>query len=304
VTATFLQNQPPALTFWTYDTDAGAAAVTTAIIDVFLDAGAQYSDAGYFYYKDSGAILYEDGGVFYNDAGVLFGFLSFGACEVIEIGASASGSDAGQDAGSNGATYTEVSAGTLTVTGGTAPIVVAPTTSGGTVSYSYVATTGAGDGGPSFGAGDTLTVSASGAAAPAFTGTVTLPGTIQVTAPPPPSPTAPDGAVLPFPALAAPIVRTADLAIAWTGGSSGSVLVGLGGSGGSAVQCQFPESAGGGVIPAAALAYLPATPSDAGGVSALLSITPRSTSTVVQSGWGIQIGAIGSGGYTAAAVLQ
>jgi hypothetical protein len=304
VTASFLQNQAPALTFWTYDVDAGAAGVTTALTDLFLDAGAQYSDAGYFYYKDSGAIVYEDGGVFYDDAGVLFGFLSFGACEVIEVG-SALGSDGGSDAGTStgGNGYVEVSAGTLTVTGGTAPIVIAPTTSGANVSYSYVAATGTGDGGPSFAAGDTLTVSASGGAAPAFTATIALPGTIQITEPPPPSPTLPDGAVLPLPTLTTPIGRTAALTIAWTGGSSGNVLVALGESGGAAVECLFPESAGRGVIPAAALAYLAPTPAD-GGANALLTIAPLSTSTVVTSGWGIQLQANGNGGYLAFAVIQ
>jgi hypothetical protein len=220
VTAAFVQNESPALTFWFYDGDGGVASVTTALTDLFLDAGAQYSDAGYFYYKDSGAILYEDGGVLYDDAGVFFGVWSFGACQVVEVGSQLSQSDGGPEAGTSN--ITEVSAGTLTVTGGTAPIVIAPTSTAGYVSYSYLGVTGAGDAGPSFAAGDTLTVSANGAAAPAFSATVTVPGTIQVTEPPPPPQTLPDGAPLGIPMLAAPIARTTDLPLAWTGGSSGT----------------------------------------------------------------------------------
>jgi hypothetical protein len=299
VSASFVQNQSPALTFWFYDGDGGVASVTTALIDLFLDAGAQYSDAGYFYYKDSGAILYQDGGVLYDDAGVFFGVWSFGACQVVEVGSQFSQTDGGSEAGT---VLTEVSAGTLTVSGGTAPVVIAPTNTAGYVSYSYQSTSGAGDGGPSFAAGDTLTVSASGAAAPAFSATVTVPGTIQVTEPPPPSPTLPDGAPLVFPMLAAPIARTTDLPIAWTGGSSGNVLVALSSSG-TSIECLFPESAGSAVIPAAALSYLPQTPTD-GGLGAAFEISPMSTRAVVTSGWGIQVQVTGTGGVYAFAAIQ
>jgi hypothetical protein len=70
------------------------------------------------------------------------------------------------------------------------------------------------------------------------------------------------------------IARCADLPIAWTGGAAGTRTFQVSqtlGATGTLVVCTFPESAGSGVIPAAALGYL--TPS-----GALDGGSPESTS--------------------------
>ncbi|MGH7296631.1 MAG: hypothetical protein ACRELB_16955 [Polyangiaceae bacterium] len=136
-----------------------------------------------------------------------------------------------------------VSAGALTVTGGAfgdSGIDIGPDNLG---SYLYNTT------GPMFSAGDTLTVSASGATVPAFAPTsIVAPGSVTLTSP------AQDSGVLTIP-------TTQDLAVAWTGGVTGARLIldlsaaFTDGSSASAA-CSWDASSGAGTIPAGALASL------------------------------------------------
>jgi len=105
--------------------------------------------------------------------------------------------------------------------------------------------------GPLFAPGDSITVSASGAALPAFSRKVIAPEKVALTAP--------DCTHLGSPTCGK-FDQTQDLPVAWTGGS-GTVDVMLSVSGGTigsaTMHCRLPAADGHGVIPVAALAALP-----------------------------------------------
>jgi hypothetical protein len=88
--------------------------------------------------------------------------------------------------------------------------------------------------------GETLTVSAAGAQVPAFSTTLTAPARIKVSTMPPTS-----------------ITRSAGFPIAWSGGNTGEVTLGLY-AGTSWITCSAPATSGSAVIPGTLLGKLPA----------------------------------------------
>ena len=176
-------------------------------------------------------------------------------------------------------TGTFVGAGTLTVTGEGAPIVISPTDEpladgGSTVIYERFAV----DAG-ALTPGDMLTLTTSGGAAPAFSIEVEVPGTVTLTNPD-------------FADASSPFVisRAADLAFAWTANGTGTVGIGisqLGAPSRTSVGCLFPESAGSGVIPSEVLAYLiPSADFDAGrSAGTTLQILTTRPQSMEVGGW-------------------
>ena len=159
------------------------------------------------------------------------------------------------------ASGTQVSAGTITVTGGSAPIALAPADGGSGEQYAPLQHAG------TVASGQTLTIAASGATVPAFSTNLVVPDAVTFTQPD----------IVDASSLA--IGRSTDWPIAWTGGSAGTLTFQVSqtvGATGTLIVCTFPESAGSGVIPAAALGYL--TPS-----SALDGGSPESTSVGVST---------------------
>lgn len=139
---------------------------------------------------------------------------------------------------SNSMQQNGVSAGTLTVSGPwlTTPVMISPTS--GTNDYQYMSSS------PGYTAGQTLTVTASGAQVPAFgPESVVAPQLTQLTSPA----MAPDGGTLTIP-------TTSDLPITWSGGQPGAtLLIEAVGTAQDYTYCSFNGSDGQGVIPAAAL---------------------------------------------------
>lgn len=133
-----------------------------------------------------------------------------------------------------------VSAGTITISGPwlTTPVTMTPMS--GSNAYQYTSSS------PGYTAGQTLSVTASGAAVPAFgPETVVAPDQTQLTSPA----IATDGGTTTVP-------TTADLQITWSGGQPGAtMLLEAGGSSNSAyTYCTWNASDGQGTIPAAVLA--------------------------------------------------
>jgi hypothetical protein len=179
----------------------------------------------------------------------------------------------------------------LTIAGGTGPITITPGSSG---AYSYFSPS---PGDPTITGGSALTVSGSGATVPAFTAAITMPDDIAVTMPAQPA------------SFTTPIAvsRSADLAIAWTGGGVGDVSVvaeqQVSTNTFTMISCSFPSSAGSGTVPAAALADFAST--DAGGnPTTVLTIAPLATQTVTQDGWQLRIYASAGGAFYAEAAVE
>ena len=137
---------------------------------------------------------------------------------------------------------TDRSAGKLTISGGAKSVPLLPEADG---TYTTVNGQGA-----LFAGGETLTITAQGAAVPAFVLSLVAPSKLTLASP-----------ALPAAAGALKVTRSAGLSASWTGSSAGVVVVYLDAAGGSsahAATCSFPASAGAGVVPAAALADFPA----------------------------------------------
>ncbi|HTL35583.1 MAG TPA: hypothetical protein VL326_20785 [Kofleriaceae bacterium] len=134
---------------------------------------------------------------------------------------------------------TYVSGGTVTITGLTQAVTMMPASDKmyAPVSSQQALYTG----------GETITVNATGADAPAFTLSLTAPARASITAPAKPS----SGGLT--------IDRAHDFAVSWTGGG-GKVYLYISGPSGtnSTISCGFDASAGTGTIPAAALMMVPA----------------------------------------------
>ncbi|HSY25211.1 MAG TPA: hypothetical protein VK841_23965 [Polyangiaceae bacterium] len=150
-----------------------------------------------------------------------------------------------------------VGAGAITITGGATPLTLLPealdagASVGSDIHYGPAEATG-------LAPDDVVTITATGDSVPAFALSLPLPSAITWTQPP---------------AVDSPWVidRSTDLAVAWNGGTTGSVTIGIEENVGSNlvdVECTFAASAGGGAFPASLLAYLPPT-------------TPASNGTIV-----------------------
>jgi hypothetical protein len=177
---------------------------------------------------------------------------------------------------------TQVSAGTITVTGGSATktlMPVAAMSKDGGAAEGYLPLGNAGTISP----GDTLTITASGATVPAFSASIAEPDIIAIT-----EPELADASSFTF-------SRSSDLAVAWTGGGAvGSLTVAIGqivGGTITTVACVFPESAGSGVIPAAALGLLmPSTALPGGALGGTsLTFTTSADQEVTAGDWTIAV---------------
>ena len=136
---------------------------------------------------------------------------------------------------------TDRSAGKITISGGTKSAVLLPEADG---TYTTVNGQGA-----LFAGGETLTITAQGAAVPAFVLSLVAPSKLTLSAPALPA----SGPLK--------VTRSAGITASWTGTSAGVVVVYLDAAGGAsayAATCSFPASSGSGVVPAAALADFPA----------------------------------------------
>jgi hypothetical protein len=136
-----------------------------------------------------------------------------------------------------------VSAGAIEALSGVNSIVIAPATDG-----TYASQTIAG---PLWGAGDLVTFVVAGDVAPAFTRGVLAPGPLTITAPPTPA----SGAL-------GTIDRTEDLPLVWTNGSGALLELQIRASPlfsatSYDLRCRWPSADGAGVVPSAALAWIP-----------------------------------------------
>jgi hypothetical protein len=174
-----------------------------------------------------------------------------------------------------------VSAGTVTVSGGGASFTIAPSgaafaDAGASVDY-QLAIPDAG----MVSAGETFTLAASGATAPAFSASIAVPEAVILTLP-----------AFGGPSAAVVIPRSTDLPVAWSGGGTGYVVFSIDqtvGGTATSVSCSFPETAGSGVVPAELLGHFtPSNEIDAGSLPfrpTSASAYTLSTQTVVAGGW-------------------
>jgi hypothetical protein len=154
-----------------------------------------------------------------------------------------------------------VSAGTVEVSAGAKAITIQPATNGTYPNSGSLPV-------PLWGDGDVVTFSATGDVAPAFSRSVWAPGPVTITAPSTP----PSGS-------RGTIDRTKDLAVAWTNGGGALLDLELEVSPPFAtlsyeMHCRWPSAVGSGVVPSAALAWIPAKTTIARLSSSLTSIEP------------------------------
>jgi hypothetical protein len=134
-----------------------------------------------------------------------------------------------------------ISAGTITITGAAAPMIVLAPAADQT--YAPLMSTT-----PLFSGGESVTFSAAGAAVPVFTESITTPAKATITVPAEPPASAPFLIVN----------RAQDFTVSWSGGGSGQLQVALNSEDGSQrLFCRFAASAGTGKLPSAALSLLP-----------------------------------------------
>ncbi len=172
------------------------------------------------------------------------------------------------------ATQAAVSAGTLTLSGGSLPLglSMAP---GGMGTYTY-STSGA-----YFTAGETLRVSASGGVVPPFAASVVAPGPVTLTAP------AKSGTTYTIP-------TASDLALAWEGpllaNGARMIVEGVDTASGHYFDCLWDASLGRAVVPQTILAGF------AGQTGAYLAYGSITTSKLEVGGYAIAISALQAGG--------
>src|SRR5262249_20336510 len=139
------------------------------------------------------------------------------------------------------------SAGLITISGAAKAVTLTPNGKGLYTAQGFAGTTRL------YSGGELLTVSAVGDTVPGFTGTLAAPHVVVLVAP-----------ALPAPGTALSIEPTRDLPLAWKPGVPGekvTLTLTLHVPASSATQkisCVFPASGGQGLVPAAALANLPA----------------------------------------------
>lgn len=168
---------------------------------------------------------------------------------------------------SDAGTPPPASAGTIAITGGSKTVQLVP--SGATYAAQSAQQT-------LWNGGETIEAKSSGAEVPAFDLKVAAPAYVTVTTP-----------VFPAPGGKVTINRAQTFPVAWTGGASGDVTVGLTGSTASAstsISCIFPASSGSGSIPSSVLANLPSSPT-----SATISVTSSSATETIVSGWSVRL---------------
>jgi hypothetical protein len=137
---------------------------------------------------------------------------------------------------------------------------------------------------PLYSGGETLTISATGGTAPAFSASVVAPARVRVSAP-----------VLPAAGQSLVITRASGLSCVWSGGTVGEVTFGVyPQSATSWVNCTFAASAGSGSIPSSLLSKLP-------GGSGSFNASLRNTTRITPSGWSIDLWAYQSVVTTAGA---
>jgi len=187
-----------------------------------------------------------------------------------------------------------VSAGILTIRGGSSPLVLMPGQNGlyegsetGTVPL---------DGG-------VLQVSTSGGVVPAFNVDVTIPEPITVTSP----------AALATPNLLSAnglvpvtIVRSQGWTVAWTGGA-GTVEIIIQQTSSSAslvASCTFSPTAGSGVISPAVLAFFAPTDANGSPTTSVSASTYSDVTTTLPQNWDVDVAVLGSIGPSGPVVIQ
>jgi len=190
---------------------------------------------------------------------------TYGACDVQTCTFSGTGNDAGTsimytDAGTMTIMGVQVNNGTMTLTPG---------------AYGYDTVSGSV---ALFDGGETLHFAAPGNpnGAPALNAQLVAPSSVQVTAPQ-------------FDQGHVTASASQDLAVAWTGSSATSVTAQLAAGSGTTsaiAHCTFAGTAGGGVVPSAAIAAIAAV----GGTSSIMIMT-ESRTTLTPDGWSITFSA-------------
>lgn len=229
----------------TTTTDGGAEAspeldggATDAAVDTASEAAAPGDLGGIFAISDS--VTVDGGPRSLHRAGAFFTHLTgvdttttsktIGPCLVEKIGSGSSPDE------------TDLSAGTIHITGGTKSVDLVPT-----AKKTYDPVTGAV---ALWSGGETLTVAAEGKDVPAFTTSLVAPSKLTMTAP-----------ALPSPSANLSVTRSAPLSATWTGASSGQVVLYFDAATGSnafSATCTFKASDGKAEVPAAAFADFPA----------------------------------------------
>jgi len=175
-----------------------------------------------------------------------------------------------------------VSAGDITVTGGSAPLFLTPQYGGADnsfIGYSNLAV--------AFSPGDTVTFVGAGATVPPFSLSIDVPGPVGVTKPK-------------FPQSGSfTLSRATDLVLEWAGADPSVTvsvaIVSLTSTTAPDVECSFSHTASG-VIPAAALAYLPATPNpNAGNPDSQIIVSASSSRSIEVGVWTIAASATAGG---------
>ncbi len=189
-----------------------------------------------------------------------------GPCTVAPAGDACTITQCTAGSGGDAGAPVAVSAGAITITGGTTPVNLTPNGSG------YDAVNGKTT---LWNGGEELHAVAAGADVPAFDVKLTAPSYVTITAP-----------VFPSQGGSVAIVRSQGLNVAWTGGAAGDVRVTV--YGGSAQQtvtvtCNFPAAGGSGTLSASLLGNLPA-----GGTTNGITMQVVSETNTVVSNWGVR----------------
>ena len=173
------------------------------------------------------------------------------------------------------------SAGIITIRGGTQDVTLTPTPNGATgVQYKAFDASGI-----LFQDGSTLTITGQGDVVPAFQGRVVFPSAISVTAP---------TISTTQPTL---IDTSADLAIGWSGATTGQTLFYLQSDAGNgsfvSLGCFFDASAEKAIVPSALLRSFKALVTNPQNTYVL--VFPSARATVVTGRWGVELFAVGQG---------
>jgi hypothetical protein len=167
------------------------------------------------------------------------------------------------------------SAGTITISGGAKTVTLTPDAMNAYAPY-FDATT------PAWSAGQMITIAAAGGTVPAFTAMLAAPTTITLSSP------AVDAAapgLVPF-----TIDRSTPLALAWSGGTVGNLIITINGPEGATsttldnISCTFPAASGSGSVPVEALMRLPA-----GTQGAALGLSAADTTVVTAGAYAVTL---------------
>jgi hypothetical protein len=221
------------------------------------------------------------------------GVLDAGTCKMQTIDACKIETCPPTEGGNGNGTF--VSAGDITISGGTGPIALTP---GYDDEYGYSSAVS----GATAPGGSVLHVVAAGAVVPAFSATITMPDELTVTSPEALA-GANSGGASPL-----TIVRSSGLSIAWTGGSGNVqvVIYQLLVTGFAEATCIFPASGGTATVDTAVLDLFATTDSGTALVTTVGVSPAFGTATVTPPGWivTVQGEASSASSFTSTATLE